>query len=150
VAALLQERNTLMEICETPGLMALLLGILTRHLDTQEHLDAAVQEFRAAARAAAAAGDAAGTSAVGSDGSGINSSSGADDGQAFEQLGGTHAAAEATGQDDASGQQLVEAEGGVSSAAEAEALAKAQAHVAWLLAALASDIRTRWVLLTHM
>jgi hypothetical protein len=156
---MLQERNTLMEICETPGLLDLLPGILTRHLDTQQHLDAAVQEFRAAARAAAAAaaGDtvSATSGSDGSDDSSINSSSGdksqASDSQVFghnHQDGAEAKATEAIGED-ANGQQVVDSDGGVRSAAEHEALAKAQAHVAWLLAALASDIRTRYVGLVH-
>lgn len=129
----MQERNTLWELCETPGLLALLPGILNRRpgLDNMEQL---ILEFRAAASAAAASAAAVAAADV-----------------SISPLSETDSVSDAGREDDGGNQQQQQqlaaaaADGSVLPAgAEEEALDKAQAHVAWLLAALASDPRTRY------
>jgi hypothetical protein len=52
--ALSQERNTLWEVCETPGLLALLPHVLNRRPGADD-MEQRILQFRAAASAAAAA-----------------------------------------------------------------------------------------------
>lgn len=125
-----QERNTLWEVCETPGLLALLPAVLNRRPGQEDDLERLILQFRAAVSAAVAADNVRSTAAD-----------------------STHASADAAGSaQDAAGltrqadaqQEMVGADGSdLPAGAGEEALDKAQAHVAWLLAALASDPRTR-------
>jgi hypothetical protein len=127
-----QERNTLWEVCETPGLLALLPAILNKR-PGQDQMERLILEFRAAASAAAAGANGR-CSTTSSSSSGTDSQGGND--------AGNTASAPAAGA--AAEQQLVRADGtDLPAGAEEEALEKAQAHVAWLLAALAFDPRTR-------
>lgn len=124
--ALAQERNTLWEVCETPSLLALLPAVLNRRPGQEDDLERLILQFRAAVSAAGAADDVRSSS----------SSSTAADSSAQDAA---RLSRQADGQ-----QELVGADGSdLPAGAGEEALDKAQAHVAWLLAALASDPRTR-------
>lgn len=128
-----QERNTLWEVCETPGLLELLPDLLKRKAN-QQQLDQLIREFRSAAAAATTAAAEAGAA------SGNTTETDADWKASTRSNDGVQAAVEA-----GTGQQG--GDGGAEDAASGEDnnLEKAQAHIAWLLAALASDPRTRYV-----
>lgn len=129
-----QERNTLWEVCETPGLLALLPAILNRRPGQEDDLERLIVQFRAAVSAAGAA-DKARSSSTAADSTTHAS--------VQDAAGSGQDAAGLTRQTDAQ-QEMVGADGSdLPAGAGEEALDKAQAHVAWLLAALASDPRTR-------
>jgi hypothetical protein len=149
----LQERNTLWEMCETPGLLALLPGILNRTAD-DEDMQQLILNFRAAlhkpsAAAGAEEGEIYDTTTT--------SSSSSDSGSSLEAEAAAGAAAAAAAARAASSRKHSQdvrvasssqplqagAPEGVVGASDVETVQKAQAHVAWLLAALASDPRTR-------
>ena len=127
-AAAHQERNTLWEVCETPGLLALLPGILNKR-PGEEQLQRLILEFRntvSAATAAAAAASGFTTDAIGCQG--VDAVFDANAAEGLEEVEGDDGGDDGGDDDD-------------------DTLEKAQAHVAWLLAALASDPRTRYVIM---
>jgi len=132
-----QERNTLWEVCETPGLLELLPDLLKRKAN-QQQLEQLIQEFRSAADAAAAA---AKTAAAEAGASGVTTDTDSAWKASTCSNDGVQAAAAAAGTEQQGG------DGGIEEAASGDDdnLEKAQAHIAWLLAALASDPRTRCV-----
>jgi hypothetical protein len=124
-----QESSVLWEVCEAPGLLPLIPDILSRR-PGQQQLERLIFEFRsrasataaAAAAAAAAGGGSTAAAAAAAAADALNSSSSVAD---WDSAGG-----QGDEDEDAEAQAV-------------EDLQKAQAHLAWLLAALASHPKTK-------